>query len=377
MRGGLNMSRFSSQFLALLFFTLVGCEPLVAWLPDSSGFMFIDPAAPPNLVFYSLKNNTLRVIDKSAGGGTLLPGISPDGKQVAVAYEGKPGTLQIIIFDINGKKLKESSVLSCKPNAVQKRLVCALHWGPTNKIVCNATRHDGTFVPRAFAYDLDRDKFYPFREGVHCCAIRPDGQGFLARENGGLSFLTLGGLSFLTWDGEERPILTRKDSEHLKHGFLDARWEKATMVLSGLQGTLALDTEKKTWSFAKTKNKMFVGAEKAFANGIRNRTMLFFHKFPGNGAMLAGFSTFHGERTQDGLFVGFLDPAKKRGNDFGQCYGISPSPDKKWVALHRRAHFHENSDIIVIDQEGQTAAKIQATKTGSKAIKRGTITPGS
>src|SRR5437879_3110974 len=85
-------------FLALAFLTF-GISGCVVWLPDSSGFIYItgDKGKIGRVVHFDLATKKSRVLMEKIE-GVLQPGLSPDGKQIAVAKyykpKDKPSTLQ-------------------------------------------------------------------------------------------------------------------------------------------------------------------------------------------------------------------------------------------------------------------------------------------
>lgn len=101
--------------LVIVALTGAGCVPSAAWLPDSSGFIFIDKfqgKKGTRLVRYDIKSKKRTVLVENTNTETLLPGVSPDGKKVAVALskvsytKGSPNipkTFQVILYDPEGK----------------------------------------------------------------------------------------------------------------------------------------------------------------------------------------------------------------------------------------------------------------------------------
>ncbi len=110
--------------------TLPGCVP-TSWLPDSSGFLYVkpvkgkmpfDPPTAMQLVHFDLQKKAGRVVVQDIGKGTIWPAVSPDGKRIAVAHfkggiarkdeASEPKTVQVAVYDFQGKLLKESKVLA-------------------------------------------------------------------------------------------------------------------------------------------------------------------------------------------------------------------------------------------------------------------------
>src|SRR5262245_6052117 len=86
-----------------------GLNECVVWLPDSSGLVFAVPGHHTQLFFYNIATRKHCVLVEDTGTWTNWPAVSPDGKQIAVAsldyVKGKPGTLQLIRYDLDGKEV--------------------------------------------------------------------------------------------------------------------------------------------------------------------------------------------------------------------------------------------------------------------------------
>ena len=125
------LAPYTTRCRRLVFLTLVGltcgvsgCLPAaVVWLPDSSGFIYVasHKTQLTRLVHFDLATKTARARREIALDGQ--PGLGPDGKRIAVANysgggparpDGKdgekerkpvPSTLQVILYDSQGKEL--------------------------------------------------------------------------------------------------------------------------------------------------------------------------------------------------------------------------------------------------------------------------------
>ena len=80
----------------------------VAWLPDSSGFVYTTSENNEQLSLFDLSTRKEQVLVKKTESSTLWPAVSPDGKQVATARvvreKDVPEKMQIIIYDLKGRK---------------------------------------------------------------------------------------------------------------------------------------------------------------------------------------------------------------------------------------------------------------------------------
>src|SRR5262245_41624131 len=120
--GQQNLWKNVRRSLAAFFLVVVsgctfatGLNEGVVWLPDSSGLVYTVPGHHTQLFFYNIATRNHRVLVQDTNTWTNWPAVSPDGKQVAVAsldyVKGKPGTLQLIRYDFDGKQVARSPSL--------------------------------------------------------------------------------------------------------------------------------------------------------------------------------------------------------------------------------------------------------------------------
>src|SRR6516164_6830972 len=85
-----SMHFFFKRLAGLIFSSFVlltaGCVPLgMVWLPDSSGFIYPAGKERQQLFFYDAATQKHRLLVADTGAATIIPAVSPDGKQIAVA----------------------------------------------------------------------------------------------------------------------------------------------------------------------------------------------------------------------------------------------------------------------------------------------------
>lgn len=150
-----NRLRCQSSLLAVVALVALGlpaCVP-TTWLPDSSGFVYINPVKGKNhgdrptaqLVHFDINKKESRVVVADLGVDGGWPAVSPDGKQIAIArIEGQPQearTVQIVIYDFDGKKVKESEALPWTAKPEDKKgptasdKVPLVFWSPRNDML--------------------------------------------------------------------------------------------------------------------------------------------------------------------------------------------------------------------------------------------------
>ncbi len=186
-----------------------GCLPNATWLPDSSGFVYTGGKNKDALYLYDLEKKEPRVLVEK-GAGPAWPAVSADGKRIAVALrhdDGKDVTLEVIVFDRDGKELHRSPKLD---------------WTKHVKAASTRWRHQAFWVPKqdkVLLYSDGKTGRYDLKtKGVVThdwivstfgdSPILSDGKGYLAydREGGG-------SLVVVDWDDKEKKIeLTPKDA---------------------------------------------------------------------------------------------------------------------------------------------------------------------
>ena len=206
----LSIRPMAVALTALAVTSLAGCVPTV-WLPDSSGFIYVKAikiAGEPSgqLLHYDLQKKTSRVIVQDIGKATVWPALSPDGKRIAVGRMGggpkQAKTMQIVLYDIQGKQLKMSPVFSWSPppKDIGFDAPVMLFWSPKDdRLVLTDGNVSGL-------YDVKKDSLKVFDKSMPVIhggsPIRPDGKGCL---------LLLGEdknqrLVLMDWEGTEQKI---------------------------------------------------------------------------------------------------------------------------------------------------------------------------
>jgi hypothetical protein len=226
-------ARWLGCFLALL---PVGCIESVAWLPDSSGFLYTTGRSTCTLRLFDVSKNEDRLLVEDTKTATFLPAISADGKRIAVARivrdKGVPDSLQLIFYDLAGKETGRSKMLRLLrpgPKVDEQKLVaCYLYWDHGgNRILVSDMSED---TPLTSVYDVKNDRFKVL-EGAFASAFggtpfRPDGKGFLvAKPAKGRSLR----FAFVDWDGVEQPIAMDvkaldKDDDHARREMVILPW---------------------------------------------------------------------------------------------------------------------------------------------------------
>jgi hypothetical protein len=209
------LRRLRLLVLACIPLAASGCLPGVAWLPDSSGFIYVafgEQNELTRLVHYDLAAKKTRVlvgkIDK-----TGQPALSPDGKRLAVAKylngERDPSTLQVVIYDLQGKELVRSQEFDWRAKPTSKYYIRdgsppALYWSPKgHHVVVISDMTTGLFDVKQGAMKVYSDTI------IVCIAgspIRPDGAGFLTITEQRPDDKKESWYAFIDWQGKVKKL---------------------------------------------------------------------------------------------------------------------------------------------------------------------------
>lgn len=329
-----------------------GCLPGVAWLPDSSGFYYADGKECKTLAHYDLKTKKSRAIVKDTDAITLWPGLSPDGKQLAVARwwqeKDRPSTLQVIVYDTAGKERKRSRVFPYIKAPVDNARLgpCIVLWGTADKVI--------VLTDELAIYDVAQDRLTRVPDAAPLTGgnspARPDGKGFLAKVGSG----DKAELAFIDWDGKIEKIAGPVADEESLPWSYTVDWKKNLAVVSGRKGTLRVDTEKKKFTRQDgVAAKLLAGpgkVEGCFA-------------FPGGRQVLCVFrrdKAEPGEAGPDTIELQDLAAATRKVVLAG-CNAVPtffPAPDRKKVVVRIEEGPLKTPKILVIDDAGKVLATV-------------------
>jgi hypothetical protein len=354
-------------FLILLANT--GCIPGITWLPDSSGFIYTTYSR--NLIHFDVAKGKERTIVDDTETGTFWPGVSPDGKQVAVARltheKGKPDILQVIIYDMNGKVVQRSSAFTYSEAGVandkDKPGIANLFWSPQdNKIIIDTYGGSGKF--KCGIYDVKADRI-SFVLGAHPAAFggnpcRPDGKGFLVAKIGDKD---LTGMAFIDRQGNEHAIAMEPPEVPSKQQMLawpfivTSSWDGNKAIVFDSKGRFEIDTDKYIGKFtssaqAQPRNDTDILPQFAFPNSSKVLRVLEITKQ--NREKFRRLEVFDTQEKKAKTLIGK-----------GDCI-LFPSPNRKLVAVRCfKAETKEGKQsdlILVINQQGEIVAQAAKDK---------------
>jgi hypothetical protein len=348
----------------------LGCYPGIAWLPDSSGFVYTAGKGKMQLRLFTLKTKKSRVLVADVG-GPAWPAVSADGKRIAVLVkEDKRDKkderkyhvwLTLSIFDRDGKLVHRSKPMRWREYLVGGLLppdggLAQVAWSPKGDRLLLFQ------CDRTALYDLKTHKLLPLKGGLVTIGnspVRPDGKGFLTE--------SAVGFAFVDWDGKERrikggqPREKRTDQEagdekRTDYGTEDyhwqfpTHWKGAVALIHSEHGKLdgRIDTDKLTWELPKeaprlprTKDGWDICDSYSFPRGVTVR---------------AAFDARHGWAGPCRLEL--LRPGTKtpevlaKGLPRLQSFKFFPSPDGKWLAVLMGEPHSHSGRLLIFDARG-------------------------
>jgi hypothetical protein len=353
--------------ITLLLIGVTGCIPGISWLPDSSGFIYEAGNKGQNLVHFDIAKKTQRTIVCDAKLQTAWPAVSPDGKSLAAARltldQDKGDSVQLLIYDLNGKSKKQSKVFSLPRSGKRSNRLGLdstwMFWGPReDKILVSIS----TSPPRVGIYDTKTDELKILKDAFASAyagrPARPDGKGFVVtkwRDD------SLDDISWVDWDGNEQPIAMKpkvveggykKDMLTWPYMFTSS-WQGTKALVSSSRGRLEIDTDQLI-----AKVDSISSGEPNGEDFVRQQ-----FTFPDSQNILRIVDwTRHTDRGDDHISrLEMLHPRQKGTQTFmdnDKLKALFPSPNGKLVAIRSFGPSYPQDMIWVVDQAGQVVAKM-------------------
>jgi hypothetical protein len=299
--------RVALTVLVLALTGLVGCfPPRTVWLPDSSGFVF-SSAGPwdessdtiARIFHYDLNKKAARVLTDVPWLSTMMPGVSPDGKRVAlvrVERAGQRSTAQVVFVDLDTGRLHQTKPVAVGELKTEGFVPWAVaEWSPKGDHLLIAVleeRNDSSsMVPVLGIYDLKTEMLKFHSDLRLMCFDRPlggsiagDGSGFLAcswnkslqiesnksphkTPGSQASSSPLETVVFVDWNGRKHDLMTTPEvlaplneclTEHrdelcsnilLQDSTLQGRWEGPVAALGLSRGVIRIDCARYTINY--------------------------------------------------------------------------------------------------------------------------------
>jgi hypothetical protein len=357
-----------------------GCYTEVVWLPDSSGFIYTTPEG--RLVRYDVTTEKRQVLVADTGTKTTLPALNPEGKRVAVArllgqskvrdagVEVGLDTLEVIVYDLDGKELQHSPQAVWRKDGLYGRKgghisnpdgYTVLLWGPKGNEDKLAIFEPFIGDSKWGLYDLKTERLEVVRPG------RPFSPSPAAGAGGFLVYDDIHptSIAFVDWEGKEHPItMKRLDKKDLEKASLSdtpwEQWEGKTFVGKLPPYLVRIDTEKRVGVFEQNPGdnvpaeKESVAKEYAFPEGgARARIISFGEKDSG---VIKTYYRLEVIKPGDKKSQVILD---KRGNNVS----LIPAPNKKLLAIRIATVSDDrktdvSDKILLLNSEGKVVKEI-------------------
>lgn len=336
----------------------VACS-VATWLPDSSGFVYINGKGEVTLYDLKSKKQTPVAKTKILGAAASL---SPDGKKVVVAKlepqkNGKSGSLQIEIYDIKGKRLH-----AAKPFQVVVDERSPMLSG-SHVEMSSDNRHIVVFVTSSMSaviYDMKEEKFQSLPKVISIPSyflpwpmpvrhIAPNGEGFIAvasllNDTPVLIYRpwNAAGTKKIAVPEEIVNLAETSGFAKMKGGVLtQPAWKKQRLVALFEDGELAIDCKQGKIIFKKSAAaaKLLEHAKKHEVNVVAQLA---------KGALLQVKSGIEVQLYRPGKEVVVLAKGEKQ---MQTPITIIPSPDRKLLIVQKA--FGKNLMMSVLDIDGK------------------------
>ena len=325
--------------------TLAGCFG-VAWLPDSSGFIYTDGNELQQLVHYDIASGQRRVLVAKLPAATAWPALSADGKQIAVARlvrdKNQPAKqiMQLILYDREGEEIHRSPEIvwtTTGKESNEELVLTNVYWAPsTGRLLVNDFEGD---CGNTGIYDPVTKKMVATMEGIPApfggTPIRSDGKGFILACKRGNSPATL---SFVDLDGKAQPIDMKPeavDNDDKSNAVTfpwsaSSQWNGNEAVVTYRMFRIRIDTAKRTGNIEK------LAAEDAVVEG---KEIVQQFAFPGGGKLRVLIEDQPSTKYTAEFVKGAKEVKAIKIQD--KAFIMCPSPNQKWVVLRSMSDMRE------------------------------------
>jgi hypothetical protein len=343
--------------LTISLLACTGCVPSIAWLPDSSGFIYT--SGDCQVLHYDIAQRSKRVVVADTATKTIWPAVSPDGKRIAVARHlanrDTPDVVEVVVYDLQGKVLQRSQAFPWNPPSAEGNgnlKETYLLWSPrTEHVLVMAGDHTGIYDVRNDGM-IVLDRTMPFL--VDPSPFRPDGAGFLCCKRTVNDDVTY---AYVDWEARERPIalpplVSDDELEWTRFPLLyDARWEDSIAVVRNGSSCLRLDAVRHRGSLREESNPH------APVDGAVRQQVVF-----DNRAVLRILNMEGPNRpaNRSNLRIEYLAQPNSKPRaiaERAECCLVFPAPNRKVAAL--RCNLSGKGDrILIVNERGELIAEL-------------------
>lgn len=334
-----------------------GCvESPAAWLPDSSGFLFVrtEKSGRQTVHHYDLAKKAQRQVSVLDGEIASDLAIHPKGESFALITRGEKGHA-LTILNLAGAKQHSSEILNFKPH---RPIGITLHWFPTGDRLWLGHEHGHAW------YDW-RKKTLEIKEGEVACPaflgspFRPDGSGYVIHHR-------TAGYSLLDLEGWERRLKGHLD---LWAGMKDPgnivprmEWHKHLMKVKVPGGPgLVVDTDKGTSSPGELDPRI----AKAFDLSGKGPTLVDLVPLAGEEVALAILKKEPRKSSFQVVSHRFGENKQKTLIAATEGALLLPSPDRKHALVYNEKADGERA-LLVVGQDGEVLDEVSLGQRPAK-----------
>lgn len=253
------MRRICAFLLPAILCFVPGCVLGVAWLPDSSGFIFTTPKG--HLLAYDFATKKHRIIlEDKAATTTCWPALSPDGKKVALVHLGghddkDEAVLQVVVCNLKGKiEYRSDQIQFATLKGKELQYTTQVVWSPDGrKLLVHgqgfANQGEGFDNTALFDFAIKETKIWKQHVPAFFggSPIRPDGAGFLLANLE--SKEDVGEFAWVDWAGKKQKITSdeeRPPDDELQPwtALHNSRWDGHKAIVMMPEHRLVIDTLK-------------------------------------------------------------------------------------------------------------------------------------
>jgi hypothetical protein len=340
---------------------LTGCTG-VAWLHDSSGFLFV---RGNTLIIYDVdEQSETEILSEDWLNNMLHVGVSPNDERIAIVKIDKDDEsfdFQVFIYDMQGALKKKSPVLSVPFEKEEYddsidigEALNYAEWSPDGKKILYVAatpegEHSAVLDLKSNTIQLIQDVCPPFYMNGYSCS--PDSKGFIALKDTELEDESEDYV-YVEWNGtiheiDDREAEAKNDAFGASSDFMlypQMRWNENILSISLENGNLLqVDIETKKAELTNENKSLYEHAQRF---GVTN-----VHPFSDGLVLQATESEIQVARIEEGTRETLVM------EDDLKAFMYSTSPDGRRVVIATEPF--SNGKLLVIDSDGNLVAELE------------------